>query len=152
MGFNHGLTSCRHQVTEIKDFEKKCQICKIWHQGPGRTYSILFSSALVYTFLLTFSIFKTSPSSVTQPLQIFPTPASHFHPCVTPPQGGSDQMRPSPPVRSSASARQRHHHPPVASRVLKRFLPGVIEMSPFLHNKVTFKGTICRRRFIFLMI
>lgn len=67
------------------------------------------------------------PSSVIQLLQIFPTPASHFHPCVDSPWGGSDQMSPS--VRSSASVCQRHHHPPVASRMLKRFMSGVIKMS-----------------------
>lgn len=79
------------------------------------------------------SIFKTSPSPVSQPVQIFPTPASHFHPYVTPPQGGSDQT--PPPMRSSTSVCQRHHQPPPASRVLKRLLLGVIKMSHFCTTK-----------------
>lgn len=100
----------------------------------GRTYFPPFLS-LTGTHLSTdFLSFHLSnlPSSVIQLLQTFPTRASHFHPCVDSPWGGSDQMSPS--VRSSASVRQRHHHPPVASRMLKRFLSGVIKMS---HSRTT---------------
>lgn len=105
---------------------------------PGRTYFPLLRT-LTGTHLSTDSLslspsFKTSPSSVIQPLQIFPThPASHFYPFVDPPRGGSDQMSPS--VRSSTSVCQRHHRPPVAPRMLKRFLSGVIKMSHFCVTK-----------------
>lgn len=59
------------------------------------------------------------------------------HPTSTPASThlGVALIRCPPPVRSSASVCQRHRRPPVASRMLKRFLSGVIKMSHFCMTK-----------------